>query len=62
MTTMKQSLLKCTMNVQFMFNRQLFRQIDGVTMGSPLGPLLADLFVSQAEEGDTKWYDFEIES
>ena len=40
--TVKQLLLKCTMNVQFMFNGQLFRQIDGVAMGSLSGPLLAD--------------------
>ena len=35
------------MNVQFMLNGQLFRQIDWVAMRSPLGPLLADLFVSK---------------
>ena len=48
-TTAKQLLLKCTINIQFMFNGQLFRQIDGVAMGSPLGPLLADLFLSKLE-------------
>ena len=44
---MKQLLLKCTMNVQFMFNGQLFRQIDGVANGSLSEPLLADLFISK---------------
>ena len=28
----------------FMFNDRLFKQIDGVTMGSPLGPTLANFF------------------
>ena len=46
---MKRLLLKCTMNVQLMFNGQLFRQIDGVAIGSLLGQLLADLFVSKLE-------------
>ena len=44
-TVIKVLLLKCTMNVQFLFNGNLFRQIDGVAMGSPLGPFLVDIFV-----------------
>ena len=34
-----------TKNVQFSFNDFMFRQIDGVAMGSPLGPILANIFV-----------------
>ena len=30
----------------FQFDGQLYEQIDGVAMGSPLGPLLANFFVS----------------
>nr|CAH8860093.1 unnamed protein product [Trichobilharzia regenti] len=37
----KELLLKCIMNVQFMFNNGFYRQVNGVAMGSPLGPMLA---------------------
>ena len=39
----------CTMNVQFIFNGQFYHQIDGVAMGSPLGPVLADIFMAFLE-------------
>lgn len=34
----------------FIFNDQLFRQEDGVAMGSPLGPTLANLFLCYHEK------------
>ncbi|VDP00050.1 unnamed protein product [Schistosoma curassoni] len=39
---LKELLLRCTLNVQFRFNDAFYRQMDGVAMGSPLGPRLAD--------------------
>jgi hypothetical protein len=39
----------CTRDVQFLFNGQLLRQIDGVAMGSCLGPIFADIFVGYLE-------------
>jgi hypothetical protein len=48
---LKKLLLLCTHNVQFSFDNQIYRQIDGVAMGSPLGPLLADIFMSKLENG-----------
>ncbi len=36
----------------FLFNNQVFRQIDGVAMGSPLGPTLANAFLTLYED---KW-------
>ena len=48
---LKELILKCTMNVQFRFNGQLYRQIDGVAMGSPLGPILVDIFMAKLENG-----------
>jgi hypothetical protein len=44
-------LLKmATTNVEFSFNDVMYRQIDGVAMGSPLGPILANIFVGFQEE------------
>ncbi|VDP48079.1 unnamed protein product [Schistosoma margrebowiei] len=36
-------------NVKFTFQSEHFRQIDGVAMGSPLGPFLADVFMGYVE-------------
>ncbi|VDQ07364.1 unnamed protein product, partial [Trichobilharzia regenti] len=42
-------LLLFTNNVRFTFAGDCFRQVDGVAMGSPLGPLLADIHMSYIE-------------
>ncbi|VDP51684.1 unnamed protein product [Schistosoma curassoni] len=42
-------LLLCTDKVQFTFEGEYFRQIDGIAMGSPPGPLLADVFMAHVE-------------
>ena len=34
----------------FMFNGKLYMQLDGVAMGSPLGPVLANIFLCHMEE------------
>ena len=34
----------------FQFNGNLYKQIDGVAMGSPLGPLMANTFMCSIEE------------
>lgn len=46
---LKQTVLLCTENVSFPFLGQSYQQIDGVVMGSPLGPILADLFMHKIE-------------
>ena len=38
-----------TFSVEFSFNNNMHRQIDGVAMGSPLGPALAYIFVGYQE-------------
>ncbi|KAA3681113.1 uncharacterized protein DEA37_0003011 [Paragonimus westermani] len=37
------------LNVQFQIDGKRYRQKDGVAMGSPLGPLLADIFMAMLE-------------
>ena len=39
----------CTNNVNFIFNGQSHIQVDGVAMGFPLAPLLADIFMVELE-------------
>ena len=39
------------LNVQSLFNGEYYRQVDGVVMGSSLGPLLCDIFVRKFENG-----------
>ena len=34
----------------FMFDNEYYQQIDGVAMGSPLGPTLANAFLSYHEK------------
>ena len=34
----------------FLFNGKIYDQIDGVAMGSPLGPVLANIFMSHLED------------
>ena len=34
-----------TKSVSFSFKGTLYRQVDGISMGSPLGPILASIFV-----------------
>ena len=51
---LKEILLRCTFNIQFTFDTHIYRQTDGVAMGSPLGPLLADCFMSKLENGILK--------
>ena len=34
----------------FTFNEKIYKQIDGVSIGSPLGPLLANVFMTELEK------------
>ena len=42
---MKNLLILCTKNVHFTFNNDIYIQNDGVAMRSPLGPILAGIFM-----------------
>ena len=39
-----------TTSVEFGFNNKMYKQIDGVAMGSPLGPALANIFAGYQEK------------
>ena len=45
----KEMLHMAVLNVEFSFNNEMYKQIDGVAMGSPLGPILANIFVGYLE-------------
>ena len=47
---LRELLYLCTKKVHFMFNDKLYIQNDGVAMGSPLGPLLANILMTSLEE------------
>jgi hypothetical protein len=47
--TLKKLLDLCT-KTAFSFNNQLFEQTDGVSMGSALGPVLANIILSEFEK------------
>ena len=42
-------LLLCTKNVHFGYNGDIYIQADGVAMSSPLGPVLAGVFMVELE-------------
>ena len=46
----RELLTMATVNVQFSFNNDMYMQVDGVAMGSPLGPILANIFVGYHEQ------------
>ena len=46
----KELLHLCTKNVHNIFNSEIYIQIDGVAMGSPLGPVLANIFMFELEK------------
>ena len=39
----------CTKELHFSFNEKLYKQVDGVVMGNPLGPVIANIFMVELE-------------
>ena len=50
----KKLLEMSTKETHFMFNGNVYDQVDGVAMGSPLAPVLANLFMRHFEENTFK--------
>ena len=40
----------CMKKVHSNFNRKIYMQVDGISMGSPLGPVLTDVFIIELEK------------
>ena len=49
---LKKLFFSATSQTHFIFKSKFFNQIDGVAMGSPLAPVLANIFMSFHE---SKW-------
>ena len=47
--TFEKLLRQCVQKSHFIFNKQFYEQCDGVSMGSPLGPVLASIFMNDFE-------------
>ena len=41
----------CTKKVHFTYNGKIYMQVDGVAIGLPWGPVLADIFMTELEKG-----------
>ena len=50
LTTLEELLRLCTEDVQFLCNGTFYRQVDGVAMGSCLGPIFAEIFMGFLEK------------
>ena len=48
--TMKKLIRDCCSKTTFSFNNILYEQIDGVSMGSPLAPILANIIMTEFEK------------
>ena len=51
---LKKLFLFATSQTHFIFSSKFYNQIDGVAMGSPLAPVLANIFMGFYE---SKWLD-----
>ncbi|VDP87787.1 unnamed protein product [Echinostoma caproni] len=57
LSVLEHLLVLCTTDVYFSFRGRRFRQVDGVAMGSPLGPILADIFMASLEKKASRTLD-----
>ena len=50
----KEMLHMAVLNDEFSFNNEMYKHIDGVAMGWPLGPILANIFVGYLEQWSSR--------
>ena len=55
---LKKLLFFATSQTHFIFNSKFYNQIDGVAMGSPLAPVLANIFMGFHESKWLNEYNF----
>ena len=63
---MKMLLELCTKELHFAYNGKMYKQVDGVVMGNPLGPVIANIFMVELENSIvpamsdilTTWYRY----
>ena len=48
--TLKKLINDCCKKTPFSFNNQIYKQLDGVSMGSSLGPVLANVIMTELEK------------
>ena len=46
----KKLLETASLNCYFLFNKSIYQQVDGIAMGSPLGPTFANIFMCHLEQ------------
>ncbi|VDN37846.1 unnamed protein product [Dibothriocephalus latus] len=54
MKILRELFIRCTQTVQLLCNGRFCRQIGGVTMGLPLGPFLANIFMGKIEKASPR--------
>ena len=47
---MKKLIIDSCTKTAFSFNNKIYKQLDGVSMESPLGPLLANIIMTELEK------------
>ena len=47
---MKKLLKDACSKTAFTFNDKIYKQIDGVSIGSPLGPFIVNIFMTELEK------------
>ena len=47
---MKKLLKDACSKTAFTFNDKIYKQIDGVSIGSPLGPFIVNMFMTELEK------------